>query len=149
MNPILPLRDAIVARLVSMGKAASARYSPVLERKQLIPAKWFVAVQGDETRETNLTDRRDLQLDVVYQHGLPDPTEADAIPLENLAWLDAQINEVDDFRALFREDGALRGVPIADCIAIELVTMPLYLPNYLIDHSIFTSVTRIKFRYGA
>ncbi len=149
MNPILPLRDAVVAKLIAMGKAASARYSPVLERKQLIPAKWFVALQSDQTRETNLTDRRDLVLDIVFQHGLPDPTTAYPIPLENNPWIDSQINEVDTFRALFREDGGLRGVAIADCVAIELVDMPLYLPDHLIDHSIFTSLTRIKFRYGA
>ncbi len=149
MHPILPLRDAMVTKLIALGKAASARYSPVTDSKQLIPAKWFVALQGDELKETNLTDRRDLLLDIVYQHGLPDPTEGYPIPLENVPWLDSQINEVDSFRALFREDGAMRGVAIADCVAIELVDMPLYLPNHLIEHSIFTSLTRIKFRYGA
>lgn len=149
MHPIIPLRSAIVGLLIGMGKSASSRYSPVLERKQLIPAKWFVALQGDEIKETNLTDRRDFIIDVVYQHGLPDPTDEDPIPLENLAWLDAQINEVDSFRALFREDGELRGVELANCVAIELVDMALYLPNHLIDHSIFTSLTRIKFRYRA
>lgn len=149
MHPILALRDAMVAKLIALGKAASARYSPVTEQKQLRPAKWFVALQGDELKETNLTDRRDLLLDIVYQHGLPDPTEEYPIPLENNPWLDTQINEVDTFRDLFREDGALRGVCIADCTSIELVDMPLYLPNHLLDHSIFTSLTRIKFRYRA
>ena len=149
MHPILPLRDAMVAKLTELDKDATARYSPVTNQKQLRPAKWFVAVQGDELKETNLTDRRDLLLDVVYQHGLPDPTTADPVPLENVAWLDAQINEVDSFRDLFREDGSLRGIILADCTSIELVDMPLYLPNHLLDHSIFTSLTRIKFRYRA
>lgn len=149
MHPILPLRDAIVQLLNDLYGNASARYSPVLERKQLIPAKWFVALQGDETRETNLTDRRDLILDVVYQHGLPDPTDDEPIPLENLSWLDEQINTVDQFRSAFREEGSLRGEFIANCTCIELVDMALYLPNHLVDHSIFTSLTRLKFRHGA
>lgn len=148
-NPILALRDAMVAKLTELDKDASARYAPVTNQKQLIPAKWFVALQGDELKETNLIDRRDLFLDIVYQHGLPDPTEEYPIPLENNPWLDEQINEVDSFKALFREDGALRGIILADCTSIELVDMPLYLPNHLLDHSIFTSLTRIKFRYRA
>jgi hypothetical protein len=146
-NPILALRDAMVALLVAQGKSASARYSPVTDSKQLRPAKWFVALNEDQIRSTHLTDRRDLILDVVYQQALPDATTANPVPLENNTWLDEQINAVDAFRAMFREGGSLRGVSLSNSVAIELMDMPLYMPNHLIEHSIFTSLTRIRFRY--
>ncbi len=146
-EPILTLRDAIAARLTSMGKSAVARYTPYTKISELSTGKWLVAANDDEDNQFNLIDRRNFTIDCVYQRALPPASEAYPVPLENMPFLDGCVNEVGTVKALFREDGVLRGQSIANCIQIGLPKQPLYLPDHLINHLLFTAVVRVEFRY--
>ena len=146
-EPILTLRDALAIRLTAMGKTASARYVPYSKISELANGKWLVAANDDEDNQRNLIDQRNFVIDLVYQRALPAASLTYPVPLENMPFLDGCVNEVGTVKALFREDGALRGVAIADCIQIGLAKQPLYLPDHLINHSLFSAVIRVEFRY--
>jgi hypothetical protein len=146
-EPILILRDALAARLTAMGKTASARYTPYTKISELSAGKWLVAANDDEDNQVNLVDNRNFTIDLVYQRALPPASQAYPVPLENMPFLDGCVNEVGTVKSLFREDGALRGQSIANCTQISLPKQPLYLPDHLINHSLFTAVVRVEFRY--
>lgn len=147
MEPILTLRDALAARLTAMGKTAEARYVPYTKVSELTAGKWLVAANDDEDNQFRNVDQRNFTIDLVYQRALPPASEAYPVPLENMPFLDGCVNEVGTVKALFREDGALRGVAIADCIQIGLPKQPLYLPDHLTNHLLFSAVIRVEFRY--
>lgn len=146
-EPILILRDAMAARLIAIGKTATtARYVPFRKREEILNGAWIVAIQAEEVKQTRLVDNVLLTLDLVYQRGLPDPTVANPDPLENNVFLDGCVNEVGTVKALFREGGALRGVVIGGCVQIALPPQPIYQPDHLINHMIFSSVVRVEYR---
>jgi hypothetical protein len=146
-EPILTLRDALATRLTSMGKNAVARYVPYTKISELSDGKWLVAANDDEDNQFRNVDQRNFTIDLVYQRALPPASQAYPVPLENMPFLDGCVNEVGTVKSLFREGGALRGVAIADCIQINLPKQPLYLPDHLINHLLFSAVVRVEFRY--
>ncbi|MEQ1828532.1 MAG: hypothetical protein ABL921_21395, partial [Pirellula sp.] len=108
---------------------------------------WIVALQEEDNTQSRNVDNRKLTLDLVYQRGLPDPTAANPDPLANNTFLDGCVNESGTVRDLFREGGPLRGVVLGGCVQIALTTMPIYQPDHLINHLIFSSVVRVEFRH--
>ena len=147
MEPILVLRDAIAAKLVAIGKTTTtARYVPYAKREQITAGKWIVAIQDETNKNDRLVDGVTFVIDIVYQRSLPEPTQSMPDPLENNTFLDGCINEVGTVKSLFREGGALRGVPIGGCVQIGLPNQPLYQPDHLLNHLIFSAVVRVEFR---
>jgi hypothetical protein len=146
---ILILRDAVLAKLIAKGKTtATARYVPYSKPDQIKAGKWIVAIQNEEVTQSRNVDTKSIYtLDLVYQRSLPDPTQSQPDPLENNAFIDACINEAGTVKALFREGGELRGVPIGGCVAMGMPNQPLYQPDHLINHLIFSSVVRVEFRF--
>ena len=147
MEPILVLRNAIAAELVARGKTtATARYVPYVKREQIKDGKWIVAIQDENNKNDRLVDNVTFVIDLVYQRALPDATQAMPDPLENNTFLDGCINEVGTVKTLFREGGALRGVQLGGCVQIGLPNQPLYQPDHLVNHLIFSAVVRVEFR---
>ena len=146
---ILILRDAMLAKLIAKGKTtATARYVPYSKPDSIKDGKWIVAIQNEEATQSRNVDTKYLYtLDLVYQRSLPDPTAEQPDPLENNAFIDACINEAGTVKALFRENGELRGVQIGGCVQTAMPTQPLYQPDHLINHLIFSSVVRVEFRF--
>ena len=146
---ILILRDAMLAKLIALGKGtATARYTPYSKPDAIKNGKWIVAIQNEElTQSRNVDTKTIYTLDLVYQRSLPDPTATHPDPLENNAFIDGCLNEVGTVKALFRDDGPLRGVQIGGCVQTSMPTQPLYQPDHLINHLIFSSVVRVEFRF--
>lgn len=109
--------------------------------------KWYVAINADATKEFRKVDLRDVTMDIAYQIALPDATKEYPKPVANLPFLNTAMERVDKVRSLFSQDGEYRDESIADHIAIETFDMPPYLPSNLLEHGLFTSVIRVRFRY--
>ncbi|AMV31717.1 hypothetical protein VN12_06320 [Pirellula sp. SH-Sr6A] len=145
-HPLLTLRDALVAKLIAMNKSAEARYVEYKSKREVKDGKYLVAIASESDKQFRNVDQRDYFIDVAYQRSLPEATKEKPDPLENNAFLDACVIEVATVKALFQEGGELRGNALADCVAIEILDGPLYLPNHLTEHNIFTSSFRVRFR---
>lgn len=146
-HPMLTLRDAIVSKLLAMGKSAEARYVEYKSKKEVSTGKYLIALASEFDKQFTNVDQRDFSIDIVYQRGLPEPTKEKPDPLENNAFLDACVIEIATVKALFQEGGELRGNAIANCVSVEIVDGPLYLPVHLIEHNIFTASFRVRFRF--
>jgi hypothetical protein len=148
VEKILVLRDALAAKLVALGKTtATARYVPYAKREQIKDGKWIVAIQDETNKQDRLVDTLTYVIDLVYQRSLPDATQAMPDPLENNTFLDGCLNEVGTVKTLFREGGPLRGVVIGGCVQTGMPNQPLYQPDHLINHLIFSSVIRLEFHF--
>lgn len=146
-NPIFTLRDAIKDYLIAHQRDAQARYIHYEKPSEVENGKWIVALNADNANSFRNVDVRDFTIDLVYQRGLPKASKEHQDPLDNLPFLDACVNERTAIADLFGEEGELRGQPIADCVAIEVLETPLYQVDFLIRMFIFTSVVRVRFRY--
>ncbi|MFO0383232.1 MAG: hypothetical protein ACK506_16135 [Pirellula sp.] len=146
MHPILVLRNAIVALLVAKGKTATARYVEYTKKAECEDGKYFVAIASENDKQFNNVDRRDYLIDVVYQRALPTSTPGQPAPLENNPFLDGCVTEFATVKTLFQEGGEYRGVSIGGCVMIEMLEQQMYSPMHLLEHQIFTSSFRMRFR---
>jgi hypothetical protein len=87
-----------------------------------------------------------------YQRGLPDPTESQPDPFNNITWLDAESEKVQAMKNLFAAGdelggkGQLREMDFAGASFIRWTNNPLYRQDLLLNNSIYTSVLRCEFR---
>jgi hypothetical protein len=82
---------------------------------------------------------------VAYQEPLPDKTDAQPNPLENMVWFDATMAEVEPVKNLYRGGGPLRDTVYDGLQFARMLNTPIYRPDLHIDHQIFTSVVRLEF----
>lgn len=149
--PITTLAIALAAQLsTALGVTVERRYAPYLDAAQLVTAKWILLAAGDE----RVTPGRGVEVDeltvhVALQIAMPDVDDRDDEYLDNLPFLDEQMNAVEQLKALYRPGGALRSVDVAGCEFRRLRNTPIYRPELLLDDGIFTSVVELVYSFDA
>lgn len=147
--PIVELADDLVSKLATAtGYTFARRMGPYLQRDDLDDGgRWIVVAAGDEqTAKARQVDRSTLIVDVAYQEALPESTDAAPNPLENLSWLDARMERVENVKNAFRGEGSLRDADWpGDLVFVRMTNSPIYRPDILTDYQIFTAVIRLEF----
>ncbi|QDV26934.1 hypothetical protein [Aureliella helgolandensis] len=139
---------------IALQSAIAAELSIVIERRKIAyftpgevrEGKYIIVGIGEDTNAKRGIDLLDLQVDLGYQIALPEPTESNPDPANNIPWSDEQEQKVDAIKQLFRPDGALRDRAIAGVNYLRMQNTPIYRPDMLLDNQIFTSVIRLEFR---
>lgn len=149
--PVITLADDLVTNLNTQlsGYNFERRVGPYLKKSEIASGKWIVVPAGDEQEiRARQVDRSTLTVDVAYQEPLPDTTDAQPNPIENLPWFDANMAKIDAVKALFRGEGAFRNMafdPNGEFILQSMTNTPIYRPDLMQDHQIFTAVIRLEF----
>lgn len=148
MLPSIALRSALASEIrTRVDETVEECYAVFDKASDLSQGKWYVAINADSTKEFRKVDLRDIVMDIAYQIALPEATKSHPKPAANLPFLDGCMETVEQVRNLFAQDGHFRDVSIVDCIAIETLEMPPYIPNNLLEHGLFTAVLRVRFRH--
>jgi hypothetical protein len=150
MSPLIETAEALRSAVqAAISQVVTRRYVPYYQSNDVIEAKRFVLLSREEVETARSTDRTTLTLGLVYQIALPKSTTANGNPLDNVEWLDQQMEEVEELRALFREGGSLLRAELAGGKASfkQFQTHEPYRPDMLMENNIFTSVTLLDFHY--
>jgi hypothetical protein len=143
-EPITELAKALATRLsTELGEAVERRYAPYLDPAELEDAKWLlVPAMDDVPKQMRGIADNELAVDVALQHALPEKEHRDdaAIPID---WVDERIEDLGRLKALFRPGGSLRDLYLASSEFRRYESAPLYRPDLLIEHRIFTGVVRL------
>lgn len=147
-DKIVELAAALETRLeAELGIAIDRVYAPIFDPAALASARWLLMVaELDTSNERRELSDASLAVDLALQQALPDPDarDGDAIPAD---WCDARLADVAAVRALFDPGGSLRDEWLADCEFKRYSQSPLYRPDLLLNHGIFTAVLRLFFYY--
>lgn len=146
-SPVIDLAISLISDLQTQtGLTFTRRIAPYLKREDITGGKWIVIVAGDEQETAGRhIDRSTLTVDVAYQEPLPEKTDAQPNPLENLSWFDVTMAKVEDVKNLFRGNGPLRDAAYDGLVFFRMINTPIYRPDLHVDYQIFTSVVRLEF----
>ena len=156
-EPILQLRDALIARLnteltAAIGSAVvvEPRYVPYLEPSDLATPRWIAVLNADsiESQLRGLAPG-ELAIDIGFQAALPPKAQrtADFFKTETL---DAWVERVGKLKALYRPDqpaGKLRGERIAGAEFRRYTNAPLFRQDALVANGIFISVVTLVYYF--
>jgi hypothetical protein len=145
--PIIELADEVAEQLAAAtGFAFERRVGPYLRREDLEAGRWIVVPAGESTvRKARYVDQATLTVDVAYQRALPDATDGQPDPVENLPWFDAVMADVEIVKSCWRPGGLLRELSLVGFDFSSMANTPIYTPQLLSDYQIFTSVVRLEF----
>lgn len=143
------LRAAVATAL---GVTVERRYTAYFDKEDVKDGKYLVVGNAVELAGKRGIDHNDITIDIGYQRGLPDPTESQPDPTNNIAWLDAESEKVQALKDLFAAGdelggkGALREMNFAGANFVRWTNNPLYRQDLLLNNSIYTSVLRVELR---
>ncbi len=140
-------KGVAVALHNATGKTFERSYDVNPEPGEVVSGKWFVMAATEDFTKRQRVDVSKLAVDVGYFRALPESSDEYPNPEKNLPWLDSQMEEVESVKALFREDGALSELVVANCCFVGMINSPLYNPDALGDGQVFISVVRLEFTY--
>ena len=157
-SPIITLADNLKTKLeANTSFTFTRRNAPYFKREDVEDGKWIIVAAGDEQaiRARNV-DRSTLIVDVAYQETMPDKTDANPDPSENMTFFDNRMLLVEEVKNLFRGGGPLRNTTfdagnlnaLNQAIPVYFQSMsnsPIYRPDMIRDYQIFTSVVRLEF----
>lgn len=148
--PVITLADDLVSKLnTQTGYTFERRQAPYLNRSLLTSGKWIVVPAGDSQEiGARKVDKTTLTVDVGYQEALPAKTDAEPDPIENQTFFDDRMSKLEVVKALFRGEGALRNAdfnPSSSFVFQSMNNTPIYRPDLMNDHQIFTAVIRLEF----
>lgn len=150
---MVPAVEIAKALTVAIGDALSItlqrRCSPYFNREEVKDGKYLIIPTGEDRSAKRAIDLLEITVDVGYQIALPDPTEANPDPSNNLTWADAQLEKVQAIKELFEDEGDLRDADFAGATFVRMTNTPLFRPDLMRDNEIFTSVIRFEFRAQA
>lgn len=149
--PITTFAIALAAQLsASLGVTVERRYAPYFDAADVETAKWVLLAAGDEhANPGRKVDVDELTAHVALQIALPDRELKDDEWLNNVDFLDAQMDAVETLKALYRPGGALREVDVGGCEFRRMKNTPIYRPEMLLEHGIFTSVVELVYSFDA
>lgn len=143
INVAEALRAALATQLsTNVERRYTAYYDPELIKD----GKVIVVGAASDLDGKRKVDFLEVGVDVGYQQALPKPSDTDPDPRNNLTFLDECSQKVQSIKDLFGEDGPLREADFAGATFLRWRNDPLYRPEMLLDHLIFTSVIRFEFR---
>lgn len=147
-EPSIELRDAIKAAVDSaLSITLEKRYAPYLDPGQLATGKWLIVLATDETSEERRSlAENELAVDLAWQIAVPEIANRTDEFLDS-DWCDAQVELLGTLKALFRPGGSLRDTRLADCDFRRYVNSPIYRPDLLLEHGIFTGVVRLVYSH--
>jgi hypothetical protein len=156
-EPILKLRDALVARLnteltAAIGSSVTVepRYVPYLDADDLKTPKWIAVLNADSIdQQLRGLAPGELTIDVGFQAVLPPKAQRNADYFRT-ATLDAWVEMVGKLKALYRPEqpaGKLRGERIAGAEFRRYTNAPLYRQEMLVAHGIFISVVSLVYYF--
>lgn len=143
------LRAAVASQL---GVTVERRYTAYFDKEDVKDGRYLVVGNAVELAGKRGIDHNDITIDIGYQRGLPDPTEDQPDPFNNIAWLDAESEKVQALKNLFAAGdelggkGSLREMDFAGASFVRWTNNPLYRQDLLLNNSIYTSVLRCEFR---
>jgi hypothetical protein len=143
INVAEALRAALATQL---GTTVERRYTAYYDPEEVVDGKIIVIGGASDLDGKRKIDLLEIGVDVGYQRALPNGTTAYPDPRNNLPFLDGCSQLVQSIKNLFSEDGPLREAEFAGATYLRWRNDPLYRPDMLLDHSIFTSVIRFEFR---
>lgn len=145
--PIVSLASAVITAINNAAsKSLVRRYVPFYKSSDVENGVWFVMAATEDTTKKRAVDINRLSVDVAYQKALPKSQQGAENPLENNAFLDACMNEVESVKALYREGGALADSALVNRWAFQgMSNNPIYRPDLMLENQIFTSVIRLDF----
>lgn len=150
MTPAIEIAKALQSAIENqLDITITRRYSAYFNREDVRDGKYLIVSAGEDTDAKRSIDLLDVTVDVGYQIALPEPTEDEPDPANNLPWADAQLAKVQAIKQLFRDDGLLREADFAGGTYLRMTNTPLYRPETMRDNEIFTSVIRFEFRSEA
>lgn len=146
-TPIVELTKALIIAINAQGKSLVRRYVRFYVAAGL-PAEgqWFaIGVEEDATKKRHI-DIVTHAVDVAFQRALPPASAGQPDPMNNLAFLDDCMLEVESVKAMFRAGGPLADVAIdGKWVFQSMANSPIYRPDLLVENQIFTSVIRLTF----
>jgi hypothetical protein len=150
MVPAIQVGEALATAISgALSITIERRYSPYYNRSDVSAGKYLYIASGEDRDAKRGLDILELTVDVGYQIGLPEPTEAYPDPANNLPWADAQLAKVQAIKELFEDEGDLRDADFAGATYLRMTNTPLFRPELLRDNEIFTSVIRFELRTQA
>lgn len=145
-TPIISLSNAVRDAVSNAtGKTFTRRYAPYYEAADVQSGVWYVVATTETVQKKRRVDIAHAEISLAYQIALPDSTSENPKPLENNTFLDSCMAEVESVKSLFRENGDLADASIGNWAFLKMTNDPIYVPNMLEDHLIFTSVIRLEF----
>lgn len=153
---IIALAEGLKDHLeTQLGKTVYRRYVPYLTNKevQLKEERISVFPSDDSNTLTSRTfDTNTFEIGVEVAQTLPESGDQNRInpdaDINQLDFLDARMQTIDDIKDLFRDEGPLREVYIGDCYYSGLEQAQLYSADALIQDRLFSSILRISFQYA-
>lgn len=143
------LRAALATQL---GVTVERRYTAYYDPEDVRDGKYLVVGGAADLSAKRGVDHLEIGVDVGYQRALLDPSGPFPDPLNNLPFLDECSLKVQQIKNLFAAGdelngpGALRDYDFAGATYLRWRNDPLYRPDQLLDHRIYTSVIRFEFR---
>lgn len=143
------IADAFATEVNSaLGITCVRRYAPSLDKSDLADGRYLVVpASAEQELKRGIEDGR-FEIDFGYQITVPVGID----PTDDIGWLDSQADKVQAVLDLFRSGDEVtpRG-PLIDKLFAGAEYMgwthsPIYRPDILRDHGIFTSVVRFNFR---
>lgn len=156
-EPILQLRDALVARLntelttaIGSSVVVEKRYAPYLDPGVLQTPKWLALLKSDEiTSQLRGLAPGEMEIDIGFQVALPAIASRDDDYIDTDT-CDAWVEMVGKLKTLFRPAqpaGILRSERIAGAEFRRYLNSPIYRPDLLIANGIFTSVVTLVYYF--
>lgn len=149
----IEIAEALRAALQSqLGGSIERRYTAYYKPEDVESGKYLIVGGASELTPRRGVDSLEIGVDVGYQRALPDPDQQYPDPLNNVPFLDACSEKVQAVKDLFAAgdelsgSGPLRDYNFAGATYLRWRNDPLYRPDILIDHRIYTSVIRFEFR---
>lgn len=150
MVPAIEIAKELAAAVsAALSITVERRCSPYFNREQVKDGKYLIIPSAEDRTAKRGVDLLELSVDIGYQIALPEPTEAQPDPANNLPWADSQLEKVQAIKELFQDDGDLRDASFAGATFLRMTNTPLFRPDLMRDNEIFTSVIRFEFRTQA
>lgn len=157
MEPILTVRDALIGRLnteltAAIGTSVSveARYVPYLDPDQLKNPKWIALLKTDNIdRQQRGLAPGEMAIDIGFQVALSKIADRDDDYIDTTK-CDAWVEMVGKLKSLYRPAqpaGKLRSERIAGAEFRRFANDPIYRPELLVAHGIFTSVVTLVYYF--
>lgn len=146
--PIIVLRDDVRTQIQNdAGITIENRRAPYLSAADVASGKWILVTAGDDQAIAGRqVDRTTLTIDLAWQIKLPDKSATVSNPLEDEDFFESQMQAVETVKNLFRGGGTLRDTRFSGGFDfLRFTNSPIYRPDMLIEHQIFTSVIRLEF----
>ncbi len=143
------LAEALRAELATLtGKTWQRRYAPYYLAEEVAQAKYFlIGLRNKNDIAARTVERTELTIVLGMQQALPDATAKEDDFIENTAWLDARVDEFETIKALFRPGGVLRNKFVANCEFKSMQEDLVYLPEQLLDHSMFATMVELVYEF--